>query len=162
MYTRIISVAEAFPVYFCPDNWELNRIDSRTFRKFVEVHLDEGFHFLGTFSEGVLMGVTAFRGNNTLEVHTYIDKPYRKFAVEIHKQHVKYFKDIGKHGLITQVSERNRASMNYLCKRVGFVLNPEPYSSVTVDGEKRLVYRLAYVLSRTSSEDGASCSVRNH
>lgn len=135
--TRVTKV-QAAEFFSHPALWDGNRIDGKTQKDLVEVMTRET-SFLGTFEDGKLVAVTAYRGDSktrTAEVHTFVHPDHRSLAVEALRGHMQHlYSELGYKFLLTTCSQFNVAVINFLVKRLGFkVYGVYHNNEITRDG----------------------------
>ena len=146
MITKEISLREAFPVFYCEDNFNKVKVDGSTREIFLKHDLQKKMRYAGTYKDGVLMGVVSFKGGCMKEVHTYILPHYRDLAIEILFNQINFFKTIQTIVLFTFTSDKSRAVQNLLVNKIGFRVTSEMGHTVLIDSVVNKVYRLSYYI----------------
>ena len=120
----------------------MNREDGVTYLDFCNWALE--YTHVGTYIDGELAGVTIGSFGTPTEVHTYVAKSYRRCAQRIHTSQSEFWYSLGKTSCVTTISDKSRATANYLCKRLGFTRDPKPCDKLTCDGVEYDVYKYRY------------------
>ena len=125
--------------------FEDSRIDGYTIDDMVEILTGDEYQFISSQCYGYTIAVTAYKTSPdklSSEVHTFVLPEHRTHATQALRGHVAYFKSLGLRHLFTTCSNYNKKVMNFLIKRLGFVVYDAFPIPDTRDGEPVTLYNL--------------------
>lgn len=126
--------------------FEVSRIDGKDMDDML-IALCEDQEFIVTEIDSKIVAITSFKEHSHFsfcaDVHTYVLPSYKMEAVSILEGHLEWFKSNLFLYIFTMSSDDNKATTNFLTKRLGFsVISAHKYESVTKDGKPITIYNL--------------------
>jgi len=125
-----------------PKLWEDSRVDGYNKEDMVDA-LTNSSHMISYINSEIAC-ITACTPleEDLLEAHTFVPLKFRSHSFQLLSEHIDRAANSGYKRFKTYSTDRNKIVMNYLIKRLGFVIVDVVDSNLTVDGMKIKVYTL--------------------
>lgn len=149
MKTVLISKDQAGEFFRNEVLFKDSRIDGYSMDDMVRILTDDKFQFISSQINGFIIAVTAFEIDSLgggADVHTFVLPEHRKYATRALRNHIEYFKSKDIRVLFTTCSNYNMKVMNFLIKRLGFVIHKVFDITETRDGNPVTLYNLHKVV----------------